>query len=60
VERAIGLAFNRPPKADEVERGVRFLDDFSRMKRSADVTGSEPLERFCLMLLNLNEFLFVD
>ncbi len=46
VARAIELALNRKPTADEVLKGVGFV-------------ASDGLESFCLALLNLNEFVYV-
>jgi hypothetical protein len=61
VSRAFGIAFNRRPSPDELTRGVRFIEDLESSPIPGEkAAGSAPLERFCLLLLNLNEFLFVD
>jgi hypothetical protein len=49
VDRAWHLALSRSPSAEERSRAMRMLD-----------SGPKALERFCLMLFNLNEFLYVD
>ena len=47
VQRAIGLAWLRPASADELNRFVLY-------------TNQHGLPAFCRVLLNSNEFLFVD
>ncbi|RUL83388.1 PSD1 and planctomycete cytochrome C domain-containing protein [Tautonia sociabilis] len=57
VRRALALVLCREPTADEVARGVGFMEAL----RSED--GVEPdraFELFCLMALNLNEFIYID
>jgi hypothetical protein len=47
----------RKPSADEVERGVAFI------RRLEDEHGMSPelaKTKFCLLAMNLNEFLYVD
>ena len=57
VRRAIRLVLSRTPTQDEVARGVGFLDDL----RAEDGLGADrALELFCLMALNLNEFMYLD
>ena len=47
----------RPPTDDEVRRGV----DFVKRVQSEDSTDQkEAVRQFCLVALNLNEFLFLD
>ncbi len=47
VERAWRLALHRAPDAEENQRALEFL-------------ATEPLERLCLLVLNLSEMLYVD
>ena len=47
VARAIHIAYQRPPRADE-------LPDFT------DFARANGLPAFCRLLLNSNEFLFID
>ena len=52
IELALTRVLQRQPNADEVERGVAFV-------RSVD-DQQQGLKQFCLIALNLNEFLFLD
>jgi hypothetical protein len=57
IRRAYRVALVRDATADEVARGVALVD------RLADADGVGPgraLELFCLMLLNTNEFAYLD
>lgn len=47
----------REPTAREIERGVKFLE---RMAAEPGSKPEEALRRFCLLALNLNEFVYVD
>jgi hypothetical protein len=47
VRRAFELALCRPPRDEEVKASVAFL-------------GRQRLEAFCLVVLNLNEFVYLD
>jgi hypothetical protein len=47
----------REPSAAEVERGVAFL---SRLRGRHAQAPDEALRTFCLLALNLNEFLYLD
>jgi hypothetical protein len=47
IQRAFMLAFCRPPRAEEVHSCREFL-------------RSQPLVSFCLVLLNANEFMYLD
>jgi hypothetical protein len=57
VELAMRLATSREPTEDEIEENVAFLqgvrDNFGKSKE-------EALQVFCLMVLNLNEFVYLD
>ena len=57
VRRAIEIALVRPATDDEVVRGRAFLD---RLEDEDGVGPSRAFELFCLMLLNLNEFVYLD
>jgi cytochrome c553 len=57
VRRALYLATQRPAEASEVRRGIELIEAY----RAAGGTASErALEYFCLLALNLNEFVYVD
>jgi hypothetical protein len=57
VMLALRLATSREPTPKEIEENVAFLqeiqDDFGKSK-------AEALQVFCLMVLNLNEFVYLD
>jgi hypothetical protein len=65
VVLAYRLAFGRPPQPGELAQAVSFLDRQAHLARLAatrsDVTpGQIALVDFCHVLLNSNEFLYVD
>ncbi len=56
VREALWRVFQRPPAEREVQRGLRFIDGLMQ-------DGASPLvarKYFCLLALNLNEFLYLD
>ena len=68
VERAFTLALGRPPRASEAQAALEFLDKQERQIR-ADAAGvpksagaidarRKALEAFCLVVLNMNDFVF--
>jgi len=57
VALALKRSLQRPPTKAEVQRGVSLIAALqSQDKASAD----SALKSFCLLALNLNEFLYVD
>ena len=57
VELALKLIASRQPSAAEIQRGVNLLEVF----QSHDGASSEAaLKSFCLVALNLNEFVYLD
>ena len=57
VLRTLRLVTSRTPTPEEVSRGVAFIEEL----RVEDGVGSDrAFELFCLMALNLNEFLYID
>jgi len=56
VRLAIRLTTARDPGAGEVERDVQFLQSLRANARSPQ----DALKQYCLMLLNTNEFVYVD
>jgi hypothetical protein len=57
VRLALYLATGRPPNTEEVRRGVGLVEALR------DHDGASPdhaLNYFCLMVLNLNEFIYLD
>jgi hypothetical protein len=57
VRLALHLATQRAPQGAEVERGVRLL---KALRREENVTAEAALRSFCLVILNLNEFVYLD
>jgi hypothetical protein len=57
VRFALHRVFQRDPTAAEVARGVNLID--STVKRYGK-SESEALKTFCLVALNLNEFVYLD
>src|SRR5437879_5761824 len=57
VRLALRRATQREPTAREVERGVEFL---AKMRDKHKMAPEEALKTFCLLALNLNEFVYLD
>jgi hypothetical protein len=65
VARAFELALGRPPRAEESRAALEFLDRQEGQIRADAGTSAEPLaarrkalESFCLVVLNMNEFVY--
>ena len=54
VRLALDRSLQRPATASEVQRGVRLIE------RLAKEQHADPLAAFCVVALNLNEFVYVD
>lgn len=57
VTLALRLVMQREPKPAEVKRGTGFIND---LRTTEKLDADEALKLFCLMALNLNEFVFLD
>jgi hypothetical protein len=57
VRLALRRTLQRQPSVVEVERGVKFIQ---RMRTEQHFAAKEALRFFCLLALNLNEFIYVD
>ena len=57
VARALRLATARDPQDAEVRRGVALIES---LKTGGGMTDDGALEAFCLVVLNLNEFMYLD
>jgi mono/diheme cytochrome c family protein len=57
VERAFRLATGREPSEAEVRRGVDLI---AALRDRDGSSPEEALAAFCLLVLNLNEFLYLD
>src|SRR5207248_661088 len=53
VRRAIWLTAGREPTAREVRKDLAFIKEMQ-------AAGQDGLKRYCLLLLNTNEFLYLD
>jgi hypothetical protein len=57
VRLSLRLALTRPIDDEEVARGVKLIEDLQKVE---GVAKEESLRIFCLMTLNLNEYVFLD
>jgi hypothetical protein len=57
VRLVLRRATQREPSGSEVERGVAFL---AKMRARHGVSAQEALRNFCLLALNLNEFVYLE
>ena len=57
VRLALALATSRAPTDAEVQRGLRFMQGLEEQER---VSAEAALDLFCLLVLNLNEFVYLD
>jgi cytochrome c553 len=57
VRRALEIALVRPVRDEEVTRGVALVD---ALEDQDGVGPSRAFELYCLMVLNLNEFIYLD
>jgi hypothetical protein len=59
--RQVGLALNlataRPAGAAEVKRGVKLI---AALRTRDGASADEALRCFCLLVLNMNEFVYLD
>ena len=54
---ALRRALQREPSKKETARGNKFIDD---AKQRFGASADDALKYFCLLVLNLNEFLYLD
>ncbi|HVW02321.1 MAG TPA: DUF1553 domain-containing protein [Planctomycetaceae bacterium] len=57
VTLALQLALSRKPTESEVDRGMKLIDDFQQKHK---ISADKALEFCCLMVFNLNEFIYLD
>ena len=57
VREILRRVTQRTPATAEIERGVKFI---ALMQEQEKLTVEESLARFCLLALNLNEFVYLD
>lgn len=57
VKAGLTRVLQRQPTEREITRGVKFLEDNLQEEK---VSADEALRRFCLLAINLNEFVYLD
>jgi hypothetical protein len=57
VRLALSLATQRPPTDKEIQRGVRLIES---LKTQDGCSPETAMKYFCLTVLNLNEFVYLD
>jgi hypothetical protein len=57
VQRALRLALSRPVDSLKIERGIRLIGS---LQAKHGVGPDKALDYFCLTVLNLNEFIYLD
>ena len=57
IALGLKLILSRTPSNDEIKAAINMLED---IKASANLSEKDALDRFALLALNLNEFLYLD
>lgn len=61
VDRQVGVALGRvmqrTPSEDEIARGLKLIEE---LKTENEMNDDQALKYFCLVALNLNEFMYLD
>ncbi len=57
IKLALQLAVNREPEASAIERGVKLMDT---LKAKHNLSEEQALNLYCLLVYNLNEFVYLD
>ncbi|MEP6755398.1 MAG: PSD1 and planctomycete cytochrome C domain-containing protein [Chthonomonadales bacterium] len=57
VKLALWRVMQREPNAKEIDRGIRMINS---TKERYHVSSDEAMLRFCVVALNLNEFIYLD
>ena len=60
VSKTYELAFSRLPSTEEIQRMTDFIAQQTQMLGSKPDAGAQAMREFCLALLCLNEFIYVD
>ena len=55
--RAFSLALSRAPKSEEVATAEKMI---SQLQSESQLSAEQALQKFCLMVINLNEFAYLD
>lgn len=57
VAYAFSIVTSRQPTDEEVRRGVKFID---QLQKQDGASHELAMNQFCLLMLNLNEFIYLD
>ncbi|HVU89582.1 MAG TPA: DUF1553 domain-containing protein [Pirellulales bacterium] len=57
IARALRLALGRPVEAHQIEQGRQLIE---RLQSKHGLSAEKALEYYCLTVLNLNEFVYLD
>ena len=57
VEHILWKTMQREPTTEEIARGIEFMQS---MQDNENATEADALKYFCLLALNLNEFIYLD
>ena len=57
IAHGLKLILSRTPSSEEIKGAINMLED---IKTSAKLSDKDALDRFALLALNLNEFLYLD
>ena len=57
IALGLKLILSRTPSNEEIKAAINMLED---IKISANLSEKDALDRFALLALNLNEFLYLD
>ena len=57
IRACLARVLQRQPTEREIVRGVKFVEDNIQLEK---VSADEALRRFCLLAINLNEFVYLD
>ncbi len=57
IRAGLTRVLQRQPTEREIARGVKFVEDNIQQEK---ISADEALRRFCLLAINLNEFVYLD
>jgi hypothetical protein len=57
IRTALSRVTQRMPTKEEIDRGIGFVD---RLQEKYGMDADLAMQKFCLMAMNMNEFLYID
>ena len=57
IKHGLSIVFSRSPEPKEIEAGVKMVEE---VKAVGNLSDKDALDRFALLALNLNEFMYLD